>query len=186
MKDILREYLIKKRKNISDSEILNKSKLIEKNLFRMDEFRSSNTILFYVSYNNEVYTHDMIKKSLLMNKNIIVPISDVVNKKLILSKLDRWDELQKGSYNILEPKRKEENEILLDSINLIIVPAIGFDMKGNRLGHGFGYYDNLLKDSNKATHIGLAFEFQIIDQIKIEKHDIPVDIIITENGIIYC
>ena len=186
MKNLLRKDLIKKRKNVSKSEIYNKSQLIEKNLFRMYEFKSSKKILFYISYDNEVYTHDMIKKSISINKNIIVPISDVINKKLILSKLDRWEELEKGSYSILEPIRKNEKEILLDSINLIIVPAIGFDIKGNRLGHGLGYYDKLLKNSNIATHIGLAFEFQIIDHIQIEKHDIPVDIIITEKRIIHC
>ncbi len=186
MKDLLRKELIKKRKNVPKSEIYNKSQLIEKNLFRMYEFKSSKKILFYISYDNEVYTHDMIKKSISINKKIIVPISDVIKKNLILSKLDRWEELEKGSYNILEPIRKNEKEILLDSINLIIVPAIGFDIKGNRLGHGLGYYDKLLKKSNIATHIGLAFEFQIIDHIQIEKHDIPVDMIITEKRIIHC
>jgi len=186
MKNFLRKDLIKKRRKLSEFEINNKSQLIEKNLFELDEFKSSQTILFYVSYGNEVYTHDMIKKSLDMKKNIIVPISDVINKDLILSKIDRWEELEKGSYKILEPKRKSEKEIFLDDINLIIVPAIGFDIKGNRLGHGLGYYDKLLKKSNQATHIGLAFESQIINHIQIEKHDIPVDKIITEKRVIYC
>ena len=57
---------------------------------------------------------------------------------------------------------------------------------GNRLGHGFGYYDKLLEKSRRAIHIGLAFEFQIINHIEIEKHDIPVDKIITEKRVIYC
>ena len=186
MKDFLRKNLIKKRKNISELEIFNKSQLIEKNLFELDEYKSSQTILFYVSCDSEVYTHDMIKKSLAIKKNIIVPISNVTNKDLILSKLEGWEDLEKGSYNILEPKRKNEKEIFLDNINVIIVPALGFDIKGNRLGHGFGYYDKLLKKSKNAIHIGLAFEFQIINNIQIEKHDIPVDKIVTEKRIIYC
>ena len=186
MKDILRKNLIKKRKNISHSEVLNKSKLIEKKLFKIDEFRFAKNILFYVSYNNEVFTHNMIKKSLSMNKNVITPISYVKKRNLILIKIDKWDELKKGSYNILEPIRTREKEILLDSIDFIIVPAIGFDLKGNRIGHGLGYYDRLLKKSKNATHIGLAFEFQIMNQIKVEEYDIPVNIIITEKRIIYC
>ena len=186
MKNASREELIKKRKKILKSEVINKSRLIEKNLFKLDEFKSSNTILFYVSYNNEVYTHDMIKKCLSMGKNLIVPTSDVIKKDLFLSKLDRWEDLEKGSYNILEPKIKSEKDIFLDDINLIIVPAVGFDIMGNRLGHGFGYYDKLLEKSRRAIHIGLAFEFQIINNIKSDKHDIPVDKIITEKRIIYC
>ncbi len=186
MKQLLRSDLIKKRKKLSKHEIINKSVLIEKNLFMSNEYKLSKNILFYVSYNNEVYTHDMIKKSLLKDKNIIVPISDLVNKKLILSKLNRWEDLVRGSYNILEPIRSKIKEVSLNNINLIIVPAVGFDLIGNRLGHGLGYYDNLLKNSYNAYHIGLAFELQIIDQIPTEKHDIPVDKIITEKRIIDC
>lgn len=186
MKDFLRRELINKRKKLSKSEIIDKSRLIEKKLFELNEFNTSMNILFYVSYNNEVYTHDMIKKCLCMEKNIIVPISDVINKELILSKINRWGDLEKGSYNILEPKKKCENQIFLDTINLIIVPAIGYDIKGNRIGHGFGYFDKLLKKPNNAFYIGLAFDFQIIDNIQIEKHDISVNKILTEKRIIDC
>ena len=93
MKNLLRKDLIKKRKNVSKSEIYNKSQLIEKNLFRMYEFKSSKKILFYISYDNEVYTHDMIKKSISINKKIIVPISDVIKKNLILSTLQAYGTL---------------------------------------------------------------------------------------------
>ena len=186
MKDFLRKELINKRKKLSKLDVNNKSRLIEKTLFNLDEFKNSNNILFYVSYNNEVNTHDMIKKCFTIKKNLIVPISDVINKELILMKLDRWDDLKKGSYSILEPTEKNENKINLDDINIIIIPAIAFDIKGNRIGHGYGYYDKLLKKSNNAIHIGLAFDFQIVDHIKIDKHDVPVDKILTEKRIINC
>lgn len=186
MKEFLRKKLINKRKKLSKLEVVNKSLLIEKKLFNLDEFKDSNNILFYVSYNNEVNTHEMIKKCLSMKKNIIVPISDVINKELILSKIDKWDDLNIGSYNILEPAKKNEKKINLNDINIIIIPAIGFDIKGNRIGHGYGYYDKLLKKSNKAHNIGLAFDFQIVDLINVDKHDVPVDKILTEKRIINC
>ena len=63
---------------------------------------------------------------------------------------------------------------------------MGFDKKGNRIGHGKGFIDKLLKDSNYAIHIGLAFELQIVDRIPTEKHDISVSKIITEKRIINC
>jgi 5-formyltetrahydrofolate cyclo-ligase len=186
MKDYLRKKLINKRKKLSKLDVNNKSLIIEKKLFNLDEFKNSNNILFYVSYDNEVYTHDMIKKCLSMKKNIIVPISDLINKELILSKIERWDDLKKGSYNILEPTKKNENKINLKDIKIILIPAIAFDINGNRIGHGYGYYDKLLKKSNNALHIGLAFDFQIVDRINFDKHDVPVDKILTEKRIINC
>lgn len=184
MKNSLRKELIQKRKQISKNEVLEKSRFIKKRLFEMNEFKQAATILFYVSYDNEVFTHDMIKESMSLEKNIIVPKSDRINRKLILSKLDNWEDLEEGAYGILEPKNV--NQISINEIDLIIIPGVGFDKQGRRLGHGKGYYDNLLSKSKNALHIGLAFEFQIVEKVPAEKHDVPVQKIITEKRIIDC
>jgi 5-formyltetrahydrofolate cyclo-ligase len=139
-----------------------------------------------VSYDNEVYTHEMIKELLTSKKNIVVPIACKKNRSLTLSKLDKWDDLSVGSYNILEPKKDSISEINLDCIDLIIVPGVGFDEKGNRIGHGKGYYDKLLKNSKQVTSIGLSFECQILKSIPTGVYDIPVDKIVTEKRIISC
>ena len=72
------------------------------------------------------------------------------------------------------------------SLDLIIVPGVVYDFFGNRIGHGKGYYDRLLKKACTIPSIGLAFEFQIVDRISAEAHDEKVDTIITENRIIIC
>ena len=79
MKNSLRRYLIKNRKKISKNEVLEKSELIKNRLFEMKDFQQALTILFYVSYDNEVYTRDMIKESIKLGKNVIVPKSDKEN-----------------------------------------------------------------------------------------------------------
>jgi 5-formyltetrahydrofolate cyclo-ligase len=185
MKDQIRRELIVRRKKLSEKEVFDKSFEIKNRLFDSDIFRNAISILFYVSYGGEVFTHDMIKECLILKKNVIVPKSNIENRTLILSKLVGWDDLEVGSYNILEPKSDKIIEFPIEDIDLIIVPGVGFDLTGRRIGHGKGYYDNLLKKS-KAVHIGLAFEFQIVDEIPTENHDIPVDIIITEGRIINC
>lgn len=186
MKDRLRKELIKLRKNLSQKEVIEKSNEIKKRLFEINEFKQAATILFYVSYNNEVFTHDMIKECISNGKKVIVPISDKENRRLTLSELNSWNDLELGSYNILEPKKDKIKEISINEVDLIIVPGVGFDEQGQRIGHGKGYYDNLLKNSVKSNHIGLAFEFQILKKIPIESHDLPVHIIITEERLIYC
>jgi len=186
MKEVLRQKMLKKRSDVSKSKILEKSNQIKKRLFKMKEFNQARAILFYVSYDNEVYTHNMIKECVSNGKHVIVPVTNKENRSLILSKLENWDDLDYGNYGILEPRKEHVKEVSLDVIDLIIIPGVAFDERGYRIGHGMGYYDGLLVNSTKAIHIGLAFEFQLVDEIPVEEHDMKVDKIVTEGRIINC
>jgi 5-formyltetrahydrofolate cyclo-ligase len=184
-KDDIRKELKKKREGLPYDEVIKKSRIIKERLYSLDDYKESIIILFYVSYDNEVSTHDMIKETLKKGKRVIVPFIDE-DRSMLLSELRRWSELTLGAYNILQPKREYLRVVDPDEIDLIIVPGIGFDMHGNRIGHGFGYYDDLLKKTKKAKKYGLAFESQIIDLVPCEKHDVKVDRIITEERVIEC
>lgn len=186
MKKILREQILKRRMALAPSEVLEKSVLIQQRLFNSSWYQDAHTILFYVSYNNEVHTHVMVQDSLLHGKTVIVPKTDTKNKTLILSALFSWDDLCPGAYTILEPREKCIKEVLLASIDLCIIPGVVFDCNGNRIGYGGGYYDRLFKTRNHAHRIGLAFEVQIVSTIPSERHDVQVDKIITEERIIEC
>jgi len=182
MKEHIRKEIKEKRRKHSKEEQRKKSKEIKERLFGLPEYRDAKTVLFYVSYNGEVFTHDIIKDA-LKDKKVVVPISNLEDNTLSLSVLESWDDLELGSYGILEPKKECLREISIDDIDLIIVPGVAFDLNRNRMGHGKGYYDKLL-EKTKATTVGLCFEFQLVDKIPTESHDIPVDIIITEERII--
>ena len=182
MKEKLRKEIKEKRKKQTKEEQRKKSKEIKEKLFNLKEYKESKTVLFYVSYNGEVFTHEMIKEA-LKNKKVIVPISNTETQTLCLSILDSWDDLETGSYEILEPKKDCIKEVSIDQIDLVIVPGVAFDIYGNRMGHGKGYYDKLL-GKTKTTSVGLCFELQIVEKIPTESHDKPVDIIITEKRII--
>jgi 5-formyltetrahydrofolate cyclo-ligase len=186
MKEIIRKKLKYKREELSKNKVLENSLKIKERLFELDDFKNASYIMYYVSYDNEVYTHDMIKDCLKNNKNVIVPVSEKENKSLILSELNNWNDLKPGTYGILEPIKNRIKKVSKDIVDLIIVPGVGFDEKGRRIGHGKGYYDNLLKNSKNAKHIGLAFEFQILKEIPVDPHDVPVDKIITEKRLIIC
>lgn len=183
-KNEIRKLLKNKRLNLSKEEVLAKSELIKNRLFQINEFKKTKNILFYVSYDGEVFTHNAIKEALI-DKKVVVPISKKADYSLILSKLNSFKDLQDGQYGILEPKKEKIKEISIDKIDLAIVPGIAFDLNGNRIGHGKGYYDRLLKNI-KAPIIGLAYEFQIIQKIPIDDYDKQVDIIITEKRVIKC
>lgn len=91
------------------------------------------------------------------------------------------DNLSSGAYDIEEPQG--DNMIDPSELDLIIVPAVAYDRNGNRLGRGKGFYDRLLA-TTKASTIGVAYDFQLLDEIPCEPHDVPVDIVITQTSLI--
>ena len=182
MKKQLKETILEKRDSLSNQELTENSKKIEDNLFNLDSYKKSRTVMLFVSFNNEVNTHDMIKKS-FGKKNVVIPkvMQHEIEPSLILD----FDNLvPSGKFNILEPI--EIMKIAYKNIDLVVVPGIVFDREGHRIGYGFGYYDKFLKKVPKAVKIGLCFDFQVVDKIPNEVHDVPVDFIVTDKEVIEC
>jgi 5-formyltetrahydrofolate cyclo-ligase len=135
--------------------------------------------MFYVSKGNEVHTHSIIKEELAKKKGdkkkIIVP--KVHDKGILCCKLDDFDKMSFGCYEVLEPT----NEIICDisGVDVIIVPGIVFDKRKHRIGYGKGYYDDLLRSTN-AKKIALAYDFQIVDSIPNDEWDEKMDKVISD------
>ena len=182
MKNQLKEAILEKRNSLSEKEILEKSNKIKDNLFNLEDYNKSKTIMFFVSFNSEVNTHSMIRDA-LKNKRVVVP--KVAHHEIEPSVIIDLDNLvESGKLGILEPI--ETMKIASKNINLVLVPGIAFDKEGHRIGYGFGYYDKFLKKVPKAIKIGLCFDFQVVDKIPRETHDVPVDFIVTEKRFIDC
>ena len=182
MKNQLRDDILEKRNSLPKEEVINKSRNIEEKLFYLDSYKKSRTVMLFVSFNNEVYTHDIIKKS-LGKKNVVIP--KVMQQEIEPSIIIDFDSLiPAGKFGILEPI--DLMKIAYKNIDLVLVPGIAFDLEGHRIGYGFGYYDKFLKKVPKAVKIGLCFDFQIVDKIPAEQHDVPVDFIVTEKRVIDC
>ncbi len=122
---------------------------------------------------DEVATHSFIEQWWQV-KNILLPAIDGDNLKI--KQFTGMQSMKKGdNFGILEPTGDEFTK--LNTIDLIIVPGVAFDKNNNRMGRGRGYYDKLLK-STKAHKIGVCFDFQFFNNVPIEKHDLPMDIVI--------
>jgi len=182
VKNQIKESILEKRNSLSKEEIVQRSAQIKNNLFDSEQFKKSRIIMFFVSFNSEVHTHDMIRAAL---KNKIVVVPKVEQNEIEPSVIIDFDSLiSSGKFGILEPI--EIMKIVYKNIGLVLVPGITFDKEGHRIGYGFGYYDKFLHKVPKAVKIGLAFDFQVIDKIPREQHDVPVDFIVTEKGVIEC
>ena len=93
------------------------------------------------------------------------------------------DDLKRNEYAILEPKERIINN---KKIDVIILPGSVFDINGNRIGYGKGYYDKYIKSLNyNPLKIGVCYDFQLLDTIPTETHDVKMDIILTESRNIY-
>lgn len=193
MKKRLREKLLKKRDSIPPDRKAQKESAIEKKLFDLDIFKKAKCLLMYVSFRSEVDTRKYLDDVLNMGKVLVLPLVDSRHKGLTLYKITDTSELSPGYMGIPEPAARESRKVTIKDIDLVVIPGTGFDIKGNRLGYGGGYYDRLLSYESKqlaqVEHIptvALAFEEQIGEEIPTEPHDIQVDMIITDKRLIRC
>lgn len=139
-------------------------------------FRAASTVLLYYSLKDEVDTHTFVQKW-SKKKRILLPV--VVGDDLELRIYTGPEDMATGSYGIEEPT----GELFTDyaTIDFIAVPGVTFDLKGNRLGRGKGYYDRLLPRIPSAYKAGICFPFQLVEEVPAESFDIRMDIIITIN-----
>ncbi|MBS4537055.1 5-formyltetrahydrofolate cyclo-ligase [Clostridium sp. D2Q-11] len=183
-KEYLRKKVLKKRDQLNRDDVDSLSGNIISYLMRMPQFQKSKAIMVYLSFKNEVDTFKLIELMMEMNKTIIVPYTDKKENVLIPSRLkDLGDSLSKNPYGYLEPKEDALDPIKPKEIDLVIVPGLVFDKLGNRIGYGGGYYDKLLSQTD-AFKVAVAYDFQIFPRIIPNKHDIPVDYIVTPTKII--
>ena len=186
-KSELREEISKKVAALSAKEISEKTKAIETRLFDFANFLESKIALMYVNNNGEVHTGNILRRTYDYGKIVVLPAFNTENFSMTLLKVDNLDkDLQEGPRGILEPNEIRCKIVPIERIDIAIIPAIALDEKGGRIGSGEGYYDRLIPRLAITTRkVALALEQQIVPQIPIESHDKHVDIIITEDRVIY-
>ncbi len=186
-KKSLRKQILENRGRLSEEDLMKYSKNIAEKLYDMNFYKTAKRIMSFISFGDEVNTHDIIKDSINRGKSIVVPITIPDTKELKVSEILGFSELETGYYDILSPKKEFIRFVDPSTIDLILVPGVVFATNGYRVGYGGGYYDRFLSKIDKnVKKIGLAFDLQIVEKVPTEDFDIPVDIIITEKGIIHC
>lgn len=159
-----------------------KGRKITRSLLGLSDYKKAKVIMSYVSTGNEVQTRDFIAFAFSHGKRIVVPAVDSKTCTLTLHEIHSLDELEPGYADIPEPKDKSR-PILPNDIDLAVLPGLAFDEKCNRLGKGKAMFDRLLKDMS-CPKIALAFEFQLTEKVPTHSHDIPVDMVLTEERLI--
>ncbi len=186
MKKEFRKKVISLRKTQQPNFIKKNSDIIKDKLLEMDCIKNASTIMLYLDFNNEVITDNLIKELISLDKIVASPITIIKEKKLIPCQIKDFENgIQYGAYNIREPKPNCSPEINIKDIDVVIVPAVAYDINGFRLGYGGGFYDRFLENIREdAVTIGIAFDLQIFNKVPKEPHDAQLDYIITESRII--
>ena len=145
----------------------------------MPVWRQAQHILCYWSLPDELPTHETVNNWLNEGKNIYLP--RVVGDDLEIVPYHGAQSLDDNNqFHIGEPVGDAVDPSCL---GLIIVPAVALDGKRNRLGRGKGFYDRLLS-TTKCHTIGVACDFQLVDEVPVEPHDHPLDCVVTSDGVI--
>ena len=132
------------------------------------------TIMAYYSLPDEVNTHALIDELVAEGKTVLLPKVTGADT-MELRRYTGLADLQEGAYHILEPVGEPFTD--LAAIDLILVPGLAFDAAGHRLGRGRGYYDRFLHSKNRpyCVKIGVCFDFQKVDEVPVDAHDIAMD-----------
>ena len=160
-------------------EKLKKDEVIKKKILSLSEFKEAKVVAFYMSIGSEVDTGALIDGALAEGKRVVVPA--IVGDDLKFYEIkNRKAGLAEGPYGILQPDTNCLEPFPNEEIGLIIVPGAAFTRDGARLGRGRGFYDRFLKGlPSRVKKIGLAYDLQIIEDLPVTPHDIPVDIVVT-------
>lgn len=185
-KSILRQIMLNKRQSLSEAEIKRISDKIFNLFISLPLVKNSNYIMSYMPINNEVDVLPFNKWVLDSGKVLCLPKVKSLEEMDAIKINNLKNNLSKGSFGIMEPA--PDNRMAdCDKIDLIIVPGLAFDKIGNRIGHGKGYYDRFLSRCSKNTVLlGVAYSFQILDNIPADDFDKRVNAVISENGITIC
>lgn len=180
-KSEFRDYIAKKKEALPLVEKREMDNAIYETIINSHEFINAKVIFIYISFGKEVDTHNIIQYAIASGKEVCVPRVISRLKGMRALKINSLDELEISNYGILEPKENSE-EVSVENMDLAVIPGLAFDLQGGRIGYGGGFYDRFFSNSDiNIKKIALAYEFQILEEIPLEDHDIAIDSIITEN-----
>lgn len=170
----IRKLMNTKKASLSAEDKQREADMVLRSIEKMPCFQKAQSVLMYYSLPDELPTHNFVLKW-AAEKKVYLP--RVVGDDLEIA---IYGELATdGKYGIEEPTAASVSP---DEIDLVIVPAVALDIKGNRLGRGKGYYDRLLPQCPQAYKIGVALECQLLEELPVDPFDVPLDAVFTASN----
>lgn len=176
IKSDLRKQMISKRNDLDCQYRMRAGNSISENPLLLEQLRSADTVLCYISIGSEMPTNGIIDYCLKNGIKIAAPVCKGDN--ILFRYITSYDDLAPGSFSIPEPKSSCPAAMITPS-TVCITPAVCYNENGFRIGYGKGYYDRFFAQ-NKCVKVGLCYEESIVD-FDPEENDVAVDMIVTEH-----
>lgn len=187
-KDSIRKQLLKQRSLLSSDEVFRRSRGVVDSVSSLKEWSTAAEVLLYWPVRNEVNVKPLAESLWERGCRVLLPCCrrDCPGE-MDIGVVRAESDLIKGAYSISEPDAQKCEFPQSVSPDIVIVPGVGFDRKGFRIGFGGGYYDRFLARPETASClvVGVCYDFQMIESVPAEKWDKPVHVICTEGEIIW-
>ena len=161
-------------------------------LMALEEYQAAQVVMWYIDCRSETRTKpELLEEVAKGEKKIVVPyctVDEQGDNKLGLWHMESLEEMVVGKWNILEPPKEmwgnPDKEPAPETLDMVMVPGVGFDHSGGRMGNGQGYYDRLLERVRpECTLVALCYESQLFDEILVAPHDVYMDYVVTEDAV---
>ncbi|KAJ8271551.1 hypothetical protein COCON_G00104100 [Conger conger] len=190
-KQALRKEIKKRVAALGNEEKLRQSRIVTQKLLKHPKYEQCQRIAVFLSMNDEVHTEDIIEDMFRRGKDCFIPRYFSSGSHMDMLRLASVQDIQSlplTSWNIRQPGDEEDREEALATggLELILMPGLGFDKSGNRLGRGKGFYDTYLERctrhaKGKPYTIGLAFKEQVCQKVPVDEKDILIDEVLYED-----
>lgn len=181
-KKALRKEILSRRRHLDRETCQSCGRQFAKQIMALEEYKKADTILCYASCKGEADTWLLIEKALETGKSVALP-KVTGPHEMHFYRITSLKDLAPGYYDIPEPLEACQEEVFE---GFLTVPGTAFDRQMHRMGYGGGFYDAWLKRyGSRVTACGLAYGFQLLDEIPFEEHDRMMDIVITPTDILF-
>jgi len=189
-KSELRRRLRAQRRALLPDEQRRAARALTRHVAATALFRVSRRIACYLAHDGEIDLSMIIGRAWRMHKQPFLPVlSPLAADRLWFAAATPGMELRPNRFGILEPAANAADLVRADQLDLILMPLVAFDVRGNRLGMGGGFYDKSVEFLRRRRHwktprlLGIGYDFQKVAQLPISDWDVPLDGVVTERAV---
>jgi 5-formyltetrahydrofolate cyclo-ligase len=176
----LRSRMIEARGALTSQYVCDSSEKVRTRLIGLPVIQAAKTVLLYSDFQNEIKTGALAGWLLYQGKRVFLPVQG--GEELRIADLSSAP-LEFGRWGIAQPSERLAHYAKPEEMDVALVPGLAFDRQGNRVGFGKGYYDGLLAKAPGIFKIGLCFDFQVVERILTEPHDIGMNAVATPSAL---
>ena len=173
-KTMLRRQIRQQKREMTPVQIETASAQLCKLFIQTEQYRQAKTVYGYLPYNQEVRTLPLLEQALLDGKQVAVP--KVYGDEMRFIYMTDLSAVEKSSMGIPEPVA--DDPVANDHTALVLMPGVAFTKDGKRIGYGGGFYDKFLSAEPDHPTVALCYDFQIVEELPTQEHDIPVDLVL--------